>query len=177
MPSTIIQVQSVTQPAPGRKRGRIQAANGQLFQADPSFLNSVVGGANYTVEYEDQSFNGATFRVVKNISPTTFPAPVGSPSSSGGAANPTSHPAPAGRYGGTDMATAERIFVCGALNAMLSNTNITPANMTQLEITHLVTNLRGAWGATFGKPTGAGRAVSATAPTAAMIDDDIPGFE
>lgn len=167
MPSVVVTVQSVTQPQPGKKRGRIQASNGQLFQADPAFLSQVALGRNYDLTYEEQSFNNTTFRVVKGIVATAGPATT-TPS------HPTPMAAGGGRYSGTDLATAERIFVCGALNAMLSNPNVTPVNMSQTEIMHLVANLRGAWASTFGKPAG----VPSPSPTPVgdIIDDEIPDF-
>lgn len=173
MESVVITVQAVTQPQPGKKRGRIQATNGQLFQADPSFLGQVALGRNYDVSFETQNFNGTNFRVVKGIVATAAPATTApsyaSASTGGGVGIPSG-----GRYGSTDLSTAERIFVCGALNAMLGNPNVTPVNMSQTEIMHLVTNLRGAWASTFGKPAGAPS--PAPTPVGGIIDDEIPDF-
>jgi hypothetical protein len=50
------------------------------------------------------------------------------------------------------MAMAERIFVCGALNAMLHNQNTLPFTLLADDITARVNILRETWRRTFGNP-------------------------
>ena len=51
-----------------------------------------------------------------------------------------------------DEGMAERIFVCGALNAMLNNSNVNPMEISPDNITSFVDSCRLAWNRTFGRP-------------------------
>lgn len=152
MEATII-VQYVNQPMAGKKQGNVKTPDGVIYGVDPGMLSIFSPGQSYVVQYEDRVWNGKTYHTIKSATPTGAQSPA--QGGAGGAASRS-------KYGSTDDATAERIFVCGALNAFITNGRIEP---NAAAVISAVKALRAAWSDTFGKPKTAGQAAT---------DDEIP---
>ena len=155
MQVTTIHVTEVVPPQPGKKRGRVKDSSGALYQAGYPLLSSFQPGNSYNIVYKDDSFNNVSFRVIESIQGA---AQGGQPQSTPYQPT-TTMPQPRQQYNvpapqtHTDP-TAERIFVCGALNAALSNPNMHPATLTSNQVAGMVKVYREAWDRTFGgKPT------------------------
>lgn len=167
MHSITIQVAGVQPPAPGKKRGKVIDTNNIAYQVGYPLLTSFQPGQTYAIQYKDDSFNGFAFKVVESAVPaapgsatplpSTTPAPImggggggGHPlniSGAGGAGVPHS--------GGPDP-IAERIFVCGALNAVLGNPGVSPQTITTNQLVSLVNSYREVFARTFGGKAKAG---------------------
>ena len=161
MNTVTIQVAQVSPPAPGKKRGKISDTNGTTYQAGYPMLNTFQPGGTYTITYKEDSFNGFNFKVIEGVqggasvgvSPPT-------PTQPGTQAVNQYRPAPSA---GTDP-LPERIFVCGALNAALSNPNMQPATLTSNQLVVMVKTYREVFARTFGGKT----------TVADDLDDSIP---
>ena len=135
MPVAHVQVAYINQPKPGKKRGSIKSADGVLYAAFPDKLSQVTVGGTYDLKYKDDEYQGVVYHVVEEVKSSTL------------AASPAAPIAVASRI---DDGTPERIFVCGAINALLSNPNFPLADLSTARVTELVNNLRRSWAATFG---------------------------
>ena len=158
MNNVTIQVAQVQPPAPGKKRGKVIDTSNIAYQAGYPLLGSFQPGQSYNITYKDDSFNGFAFRVIEQATPASgqMQMAVGQPAVPTQPAPQAFQRAPQGRQYGrqTDEDLPERIFVCGALNAALSNTNTIPINLTEAQLTAIVNNLRRVYKRTFGgQPT------------------------
>jgi len=124
----------VNQPKVGKKNGSIKTKDGEMFGVPPEKLAMFQQGGQYQLEYSERQFNGQIYRTVVAAH---LLAP---PQASGG-----------NKYSPvTDNdATAERIFVCGALNAHIQSGQ---AEMSLSHIGNVVNMLRQVWSETFGSP-------------------------
>jgi len=145
MPVATVTVQELRPPAADKKRGRIVDVSGTLYQSSPELQATMKVGQNYNVTYKDDEYNGVAFRVAESAVLVASQAVPYVPAKTAQA-----NPAPRSSYGATDMATAERIFVCGALNAILSNQNVVPGDLTAAKMIATVHIIRTAWLNTFG---------------------------
>lgn len=171
MPVVNVTVSELRPPAVGKKRGRIVASDNTLYQAAPELLGKMATGQNYNIVYKDETYGELTYRVAESAvpsGPSPSVAPAGRP------------PAPQqARYGSTDMPTAERIFVCGALNAILANANTDPSKLSVASLVVNVNLLRQTWLNTFGGGTsqaGAQPPPATTAPVSLKdeMNEEIP---
>lgn len=141
-------------PPKGRARSAtIKDTVGAYYGIDPGWQSQFSPGSTYKIEYETngQYRNVTRFKLV-----------------SAGAA-PT---AGASRGHAQDDGLAERIFVCGALNATLSNPNVQPHELAGSALVELVSKYRKVWAGTFGKPSG-GPPLGST-ETKDDMNDEIP---
>lgn len=124
MPTATITPAYVNQPAPGKKEGSIKLKDGSFYGVPPAMLSQLQPNNTYEVEFTEREWNGKIFRSIKSAKLVS-----------------------AGQYGQTDNKTAERIFVCGALNAAIhgGHVQVTPETLTQA-----VNDLRQVWASTFG---------------------------
>lgn len=142
-----IAIAYVNPPKAGKKNGSVKTKTGEMFGVPPEKLDQFQQGGEYAVEYSERQFNGQTYRTI--IAATLMQPPVQSRS------NDT------GKYGNKDDATAERIFVCGALNAHVSSGQ---AEMSAAYIGNIVNILREVWRTEMAGP----------AKNADMGEDSIP---
>lgn len=129
-----IQVKFVNEPREGRKNGTIKTEDDELYGVPPQKLGMFQPGGRYQIEYSTRSWKGQDYKTV--ISANLLAPP--STNSGGG-----------GKYGRTDDATAERIFVCGALNAAIQGGHVELSSAT---LGNVVNMLRQVWSETFGVP-------------------------
>lgn len=139
MASTVVNVKYVNPAQPGKKNATIKTDDDQLYLVPPEMIDQFSAGAAYKIDYRTSTFRGVTYKYVEKIEKA-----VSSPS---GVARHQ-----AGKYGTVDMETAERIFVCGAMNALVGNQNLDPRGLTADDLVAEVKKLRAVWGATFGNP-------------------------
>lgn len=143
MTTTTVTVAYVNAPRPNKKKGTIKVDDGSYYLAFPNILSQFREGGKYEITYETSEYQGRMYRTVQTVkaldgssnvsAPQVFQAP--EPAMSGA------------RYGNADDKTAERIFVCGALNAAITSKAI---ELNIASLTQLVTILRTVWKATFG---------------------------
>lgn len=133
MGQATVEVKYVNPPKQGKVNGSIKDATGQMYGVPPHLLPTFQQGATYNIDYSERNFNGAQYRTVTTA---VLTAP---PQASGGSY--------AGKYGKTDDATAERIFVCGALNAAIQGGHV---EISSAVIGNVVNMLRLVWSETFG---------------------------
>lgn len=120
-----VQVKFVNPPKPGKKMGNIKLEDGSqiYFYPDKHQFNK----GSYQVETEMQTWGDKTVEVVKSVQAAA----------NGG-----------GKYGQTDLTTAERIYVCGILNAWVGRPD---AEVTASALVAVTNAAREAWGETFGE--------------------------
>lgn len=165
MPTAQIKVSFVNQPTGARKSGSVKIDDGSFFNVPVALLGQFQPNGNYTVEYTEKDgtgqWAGRKFRDITRIAAAQAPTP------------PTG-----GKYGQTDDTTAERIFVCGALNSAIQAGQINVGDGPAM--VQFVTTLRGVWKRTFGSsakpvaPSAPPPAQSTTPPPRDDMDDEIP---
>jgi hypothetical protein len=141
-------------------------------------MHNFAPGSNWNIVYKDDSFNGFTFKVIEKFNPG------GAPSMGPGGMNPAPQqqyvapplyaPNPPQNFVPKEDPLPERIFVYGAMNAVLSNPTVNPTALTEDQLVVLVNGFRRAFARTFG-----GRREDATAPLQnpqqnAEMSDEIP---
>lgn len=141
MATAEITIQFLNPQKLGKKNASVKADDGQLYLVPPEMFHLFSQGSRYKIEYKTSTFNGVTFRFVEKVEAATGAAPAG-----------TAAPRSAGKYGATDDVTAERIFVCGGLNAMLNNSNATSFTASKEDLLERVEALRWVWNNSFGRP-------------------------
>lgn len=141
----------VNQPRKNPKFGSIKVGD-TYYSVPVSMLSQFQPKQQYVITYETSD---AGYHNVKTVKPV------------GGGASITAMQG--GKYGATDDATAERIFVCGALNAFITAGKI---EASAESVRKAVDALRTAWRQTFGAP-----AVKATSTTAPKKEPDPLGSD
>lgn len=135
-----VTIRYVNPKQPGKKNASVKTDDGQLYFVAPEMLGQFEQGGRYNIRYKVNDFKGVKYSHIEEVARIVAPVPT-----SPVAAHNTGTKA---SYGTVDMATAERIFVCGALNAMLHG-------QTSLETQTLVAwvnILRETWRQTLGNP-------------------------
>ncbi len=131
----VITAAYVNPPKPGKKNGTIKGADEILWLAKPPILAQFQQGGQYKISYEEYTIQGTSFKEIKAAEQVgVAPTATGSRSSAR-----------------QDDGLAERIFVCGAINATLSNPTIDPLKLSHGESVGLVRHWRDVWANTFGK--------------------------
>lgn len=133
MPSAIVKVTYVNQPQANKVNGSIKVEDGTYYGVKPGMLGLFQPNNTYEIQYESSDFKGKTYHKVISVKP----AP---------AANDGVAPAKVGYK--TDDVTAERIFVCGIVNAALTSSQIAPQTT---DLVQVVNSAREAWRQTLGK--------------------------
>lgn len=122
MPTATIEVAYVNQPKPGKKKGSVKAANGEIYGVWPSDLGRFQVGQQITFNYEESTFNGQTYKSAK--------FPKGAP------------PAPTPMAASSGPAKSEEMFVMGVIGRTLQGTGSFP---DPVELTNWVKAARMAW--------------------------------
>lgn len=140
-----ITVQYVNPPKPGKKKGSVKSVAGKTYGVWPDKLDLFQPGGTYVVEVEQNEFNGQTYYGVKRV--------IGGPPAGGsnGTAAPATEPMGARRQ--TDDATAERIYVCGIVNAAVPGL-LDKGSLNGVALVKLTNEARQAWRQTFGDKGG-----------------------
>jgi len=156
MPIANITAAKIFPPKPNKKRFTIVGADEVLWGAMGPVANQMTIGGSYEVIYKIDHFNGIDYKVIEEVkalggapTPAAY-QPTARPTTIQPPAAPVAHTPPAARYGATDMVTAERIFVCGAINAILSNPNVKLLDINSSQIIAIINTFRNSWDATFG---------------------------
>lgn len=145
MTTETITVQYVNPPEEGKRWGSVKATNRQYYGVAADDMAKFQKGATYEVEYETKEIRGKTYRTIKS-------------------ARPAQQANGAGSYrGDASPETAERIYVCGIVNAAV-HAGIKPEADT---LAHITNNARMAWHRTFG-------VVAGKNPNRTDMDDEIP---
>lgn len=132
MARATIQVKYVNQPREGMKNGSVKTAEGVLYGVPPPLLPQFQPGGTYNVEYNTSQFQGRTY---STISAASAMVQSGAPLQSGS------------KFHANDE-TAERIFVCGIINAAVGNGSL---SVNRAELVAAVSACREAWQAAFGR--------------------------
>ena len=138
MTKATVTVSFVNQPKEGKKQGSIKTKDNALYGVFENMLGQFQPGSTYEIEYDSREWQGKTFHTVKSAKQVA--------AATNGAA-----PAAGGRY---DNVTAERIYVCGLLNAFASGGQLAIDKQQIRDATNII---RAVWQETFGgvmpKPT------------------------
>lgn len=138
----------ITNIYPPKKPGwsaSIKGKDGNYYGVKENIANTLAAGQVITADVATKEKDGKTYRDIIKIHDA---GPSGSPA-------PSAQPAPmtpsAPRYGNTDESTAERIFVCGFVNAVSPKIYEKLGNVNSEQLTALVQVARVTWAETFGK--------------------------
>lgn len=155
MPQATITVAGITPPAPGKKQGKIIDVAGAKWNVWGDKIQNYRIGVTYDIIYTPEEFNNVAFNLIKTAEPAGHGAAQ--------AAAPILRVTEVGSM--VERAKDQHIFVCGALNNALSNSNINPFEMQPTEIATFVRNLQQVWKQTLG---------SQKARTEDQMSDSIP---
>lgn len=152
----IITVQNIVHPAPGKKQGKILDTMGRSWQVWADKIGQFYIGQTYEVlQSKVTNFNGATYVTIGEFRPLSGPTP--SPTVPVPQAQipitQASVVAPARAATPPSIGEAERrmdIFVCGAVNNMLSNANISALEVSPADLMKFITMLKEVWKRTLG---------------------------
>ncbi len=137
-----IQISKIYPPKQSGWSASIKAQDGNYYGVKEEVAKSLAEGQTITADVKMQEKNGKTYRDIIKIH------------DAGPSARPGSTPAPTqstGRYGSNDDATAERIFVCGFVNATAPKVYEKFGAISSDQLTALVMVARTTWEETLGK--------------------------
>lgn len=123
----------------------IKGKDGNYYGVKEAVANTLSVGQVITADVATKEKDGKTYRDIIKIHDA---GPSGNPPA---ASAPTQSTAHAPRYGNTDESTAERIFVCGFVNAVSPKIYEKLGNVNSEQLTALVQVARVTWAETFGK--------------------------
>lgn len=135
MNTATVTVAFVNPPKGTAKKGTIKGKDGAIYGVWADKLNQFQPGKTYQIEYETSEYQGKNYTTVKKW--TEAQAQQSAPAANGNG----------GGNGHSNPAKDEMIFVCGALNNVLSAGQIKPS---QVEMTAFVNAARATWRETFG---------------------------
>ena len=73
---TMIEVATIEPAKPGKKMGKLMTTGGEPYLVWPSDLSKFTPQGRYEIEFEENEFQGRTYRKVKKVQPIREPAPV-----------------------------------------------------------------------------------------------------
>lgn len=136
----------ITNIYPPKKPGwsaSIKGKDGNYYGVKENIANTLATGQVITADVATKEKDGKTYRDIIKIH------------DAGPSGNSHAQPEPmtptAPRYGNTDESTAERIFVCGFVNAVSPKIYEKMGNVNSEQLTALVQVARVTWADTFGK--------------------------
>jgi hypothetical protein len=126
----IIEVAETHPPKTGKKLGTVKTATGESFGIWPDKLSALRVGGRYDIEFDENEFNGHTYRKITKVQ-----------------AVEAIPPAPRAAHCAVEVDDVEQQFVCSLLNAAIA------AGTLQIQTDALVAAIkttRAAWAQTFG---------------------------
>lgn len=136
MPKATITIAFVNPPKEGAKSGTLKTKNNEIYGCWPDKLGHFAVGKTYEVEYTEREHNGKTYKNVTHGKEVQPPAQTTGTGNGGGY---TRQP--------TSPVDAERMFVCGAINAAIQGGHL-PIEGGAVE--GAVNAMRQVWEKTFG---------------------------
>ncbi len=141
-----IQVAEIKRPAPGKKQGALYDSDGRRWGLWPNDIAKFSIGAHYKInEYTSSMFNGQEYLTISKFEmvggATTRIPPSGATQSA--PAGSFQQPAPQPNLAAEHR--SEDIFVCGALNNILSNPSVNPLAISPAQMIGIVNMLRQTW--------------------------------
>lgn len=127
MMSMNVKVAYVNPVKPGKKNGSIKTEDNQIFGVPPHFLGQFRVGGSYQIEYDTHTWQGQDYKTVGKV------VQLAAPESNTVRGNPRP----------IDDRTAERIFVCGLLNAAAGNGQLQIGDLGALQ--SAIAIARAAW--------------------------------
>jgi hypothetical protein len=130
VPAVIIEIAETHPPKVGKKLGAVKTAAGESFGIWPDKLSALRVGGRYQIEFDENEFNGRTYRKITNVQ-----------------AVEATPPARRAAHCATEVDYVEQQFVCALLNAAIA------AGTLQIQTDALVAAIktaRAAWAQTFG---------------------------
>lgn len=140
-----IQIQKIYPPKQAGWSASIKGADGNYYGVKEIIANGLSEGQTISADIRTKEVNGKVYRDIIKINDAGTAA-LFSPARATTPASPS-----AGKYGAQDDATAERIFVCGVVNAVAPKFYEAHKNITSEQLTALVQIARVTWSETFGK--------------------------
>lgn len=175
----IVIVQSITPPKGNAKTGAVVGSDGTEYRVYPSMLGMVQVGGQYVFTYEENSFNGTLYKIVKYVKPRNPAGQNGTAQNPQGPQQTQAMPnIPSSRQsqpfvkGAVNDPTPERIFVCGGINAAIEGGQISVFNSRQVE--DAVNTLRQAYNNTLAKPYAPYQISTGKPPASQELNDEIP---
>jgi len=144
MPTAEITVKYRNPKQANKKNASVKTDDGQMYFVTPEMFGQFEVGGKYSVEYKVSEFRGTEYRYIETATKAA--------SSQGVPVTQAYNAMTKAKYGTVDMETAERIFVCGAMNALVGNQNIDPRGLTKEHLIAEVNKLRAVWANTFANP-------------------------
>lgn len=147
MAEAIVTPRYLNEPKPGMKNASITTTEGARYYMPPEMLGQFRQGVEVVIVYNPGEFNGKPFNKISSVKPLER-----AQSHPQAQAQSASHQQQSGggKWGSTDAITAERIFVCGALNHAIQGGEIRVTDVAG--VVHAINSLRTAWDQTFGSP-------------------------
>lgn len=137
-----IQISKIYPPKQAGWSASIKASDGNYYGVKEAIANTLSEGQTIQADIVVKDRNGKTYRDITKIYGNDGPAQP--------QANRTASPSTS-RYGASDDATAERIFVCGIVNAVAPKIYDKMGSITSDQLAALVMVARTAWEETLGK--------------------------
>jgi len=134
-----IQISKIYPPKQSGWSASIKAQDGNYYGVKEDVAKSLAEGQTITADVKMQEKNGKTYRDIIKIHDAGPPARPAAPAQS------------TGHYGSNDGATAERIFVCGFVNATAPKVYEKFGAISSDQLTALVMVARATWEETLGK--------------------------
>lgn len=129
----------VNMPKPGKSYGTVVLQNGNKMVGKAEVLGMMSAGKTYDITTESQDWTNGTVHVVKSATLAN------------GGAHQADQPSQQFKRQPTPEVDAERMFVAGALNAVLPELFKRDNGLTPSKLIDIVDLLRHTWGETFGK--------------------------
>jgi len=128
-----ITVKKIFPPNKGGFSGIISSDDIRFSAKGENIVSQFREGGKYDITYEETTTGQYTNRTIRTVKTLSAPA-------TNGTAAPAAN---AGRYGATDPATSENIFVCGMMNALATAGAIKGVNAD--DIANMTHGLRMGW--------------------------------
>lgn len=143
-----IQIQKIYPPKQAGWSASIKGADGNYYGVKEIVAHGLSEGQTISADIRTKEVNGKVYRDIIKINDA------GSAALSG-PARATTPSSPAGKYGAQDDATAERIFVCGVVNAVAPKIYEKLGTIDSEKLSALVQVARSTWVSTLGRKDGA----------------------
>lgn len=142
--SETITVAEIRQPQPGQKKGAIKDTSGRTWYVWADKMYLIAQGASYLIEQYDtyRTDRGNVLNTIRSFK-TIDGVANRQQSTTQTMVRPATPPPSNNEY-------RMDIFICGAINNMLSNQNVQPMDLTMMDMVDAIHKFRSAWLAVFG---------------------------